>query len=157
MNSPKKITLLFVSLFSLISLPSSASVRSITTEFDAVVDGERVGKKVVVSCRGSGNKREIMKKNDAKKWCDTAIADFCFSEKIEAAKQVCSNAYRNKITLVGEVGNDKEPVKKNAGSIKSVEVVKLKEELIEIEQKRLDIADKMLKLKRRELQLQDGT
>ena len=140
MNNSTIVAISLLCLFSLLfSFPSSAGVRSITIEIDAKSNGVEIGKKVIVSCRFGHGKREILKKVNEREWCDTRFSDICSGKKNVAAKLVCTDDYHQKIA--------------SQKSIDIKEVAILKEELREIEFKRLDIADKALELKRRELKL----
>ena len=126
------------------SLSSHAAVKYKTVEVDATKDGVVIGKKVIVTCRFAEQTREIMREKGSRKWCDTTLTDVCAYKKDDLAEKVCNARYRRRINQQAEIQE-------------SDEVVKLKAELIEIEQKRLDIADRVLELKRRELKLQEGS
>ncbi len=102
---------------------------------------ELVGKKVVVTCRRADDTREIFKKKGARMWCDTAFPEMCAKLKGDLSDRVCSSRYRNKLASLKQLDKDDQ-------------TGKLKAELMEIEQKRIDIADKVLELKKRELELQ---
>ena len=137
--------LTLVAVFACIS--STAAVKSRTVEIDVVENGELVGKRVIVTCRTKNRKREIFKKSGASKWCDKAFPEMCEKFKPDLSDRVCSSSYRKK--LASSQNEDDQEQDDNGD-----QTGKLKAELLEIEQKRLDIADKILELKRRELELQ---
>ncbi len=134
-------TLALCLLSFIFTFSSYAGVRSSTIELDAMDNGVKIGKKVIVECSFGYGKREIVKKDNQDQWCDTNFEDICSSRKNVATRLVCNSDYQARLTQ-----------QKNTDS---EEVAKLKQELMDIEQKRLDIADKVLELKRRELELKD--
>jgi len=140
MNNSKVIAL---SLLCLLSLPSRADVQSITVEADAISDGVKVGKRVIVSCRNQGTKRELWKKDNERLWCDINLERVCFIGKKMAAERVCNTSYMKQVALAENVKDD--------------DVSKFRQELMDIKYQRLAISDKMLDLKKRELQLLKNT
>jgi len=122
----------------------NAAVKYKTVELDVAKDGVVIGKRVVVTCRFDEENREIFKQNGSRKWCDTTFTEICATKKNDLAETVCTRGYRRKVASQQDVKE-------------SDEVVKLKEELMEIERKRLNIADKVRELKRREQKLQNKT
>ena len=129
-------------LIILFSHTISAGVQSYSPEKRAVTDGEEVGKKVVVTCHGGYGKREILKKEGQNQWCGIALTDVCSYKKAAAAELVCSRSYQRKAAQLDPV-DEKE------------RFIKLREELIEIEQKRLELAARLLNLERREMVLKN--
>ena len=142
--------LTLVAVFACIS--STAAVKSRTVEIDVVENGELVGKRVIVTCRTKNRKREIFKKSGASKWCDKAFPEMCEKFKPDLSDRVCSSSYRKK--LASSQNEDDQEQDDQEQDDNGDQTGKLKAELLEIEQKRLDIADKILELKRRELELQ---
>jgi len=128
----------------LVTLTVHAGVLSYSAEQGVVVDGQAFGKKVVVTCHSGYGKQEILKKEGESQWCGAKINDTCSVKKAVAAELVCSRSYQRKIAL--EQIDSKENNQKER-------FARLREELLEIEQKRIDIAEKLLDLKRRELAL----
>jgi len=112
----------------------NAAVKYKTVELDVAKDGGRFDEE----------NREIFKQNGSRKWCDTTFTEMCATKKNDLAETVCTRGYRRKVASQQDVKE-------------SDEVVKLKEELMEIERKRLNIADKVRELKRREQKLQNKT
>lgn len=160
MKNLKKIQLLLLCLFTLaLALPSNAAVQSMTAAVDAQSNGFKIGKKVVVTCRGGRGKYEILQKENENRWCDINFGDVCATRKVVAAQRVCVASYHRRVVLKNrkdakdalKLENTPDTVKPND----TADVAALRKELIEIEKKRLDIAKKVLELKRRELQLQN--
>ena len=159
------VQLLLLSFFALtFSHSSSAAVRSMTAEIAAESNGQRIGKKVIVTCRSGRGKFEILKKGNERQWCDRQFGDVCSGEKLVVAQRVCNRSYSQRIELEnGGATVDSVKSEETANVAKQDDAVKaeivadataLKNELAEIEQKRLDIANKVRELKRRELELQ---
>ncbi len=150
-------SLLVFSLALMFTLPSIAGVRSITNGIDLVENELTVGKKVMVACTNGFIKRALVKRDTGDKWCDTVLGSVCATNQKVAARLVCADDYRNQIAAQKNGESDSqsdESDESDESDIESAEVIKLKQELMEIELKRLDIADKVLELKRKELQLQ---
>ena len=97
---------------------------------------------MVVTCHGGYGKREILKKEGQNQWCGIALTDVCSYKKAAAAELVCSRSYQRKAAQLDPV-DEKE------------RFIKLREELIEIEQKRLELAARLLNLERREMVLKN--
>jgi len=152
------------------STPSDAAVKSRTVEVDVIENGATIGKKVTVSCRENNDKRDIVKLNGAREWCDARFPEMCARAKGALSETVCSKRYRNKLAETKQAPAKaavakQAPVKAKPAPVKPTpvkaapvvaknnDIAKLEAELVEIEQKRIDIADKVLKLKRRELAL----
>lgn len=149
----KPLLIFFLVLIS--SSPALAATRSMSIEMDLVENEVTVGKKIIVACTNVHVKRVVVKRNTQDQWCDSLLGSVCATNKITAARNVCSNSYRKKIAAQNNVDVEK---KSNQNNIKDTdEVDKLKQELVEIELKRLDIADKILDLKRRELNMKKET
>jgi hypothetical protein len=142
-----------LSLALIFSLPSIAGVRSITNGIDLLENDVTVGKKVMVACTNGFIKRALVKRDTETQWCDTVLGSVCATNQKVAARLVCTDAYRNQLSAQknGEINSQGDD---SSSKNDSAEVAKLKQELMEIELKRLDIADKVLELKRRELQIQ---
>jgi hypothetical protein len=149
-------SLALLSLALIISLPSIAGVRSITNGIDVVENDVTVGKKVMVACTNGFIKRALVKRDAEGEWCDTLLGNVCAANQKVAARLVCTDDYRNKIASRKNGKSDSQSDESISGEANgdSPEVVKLKQELMDIELKRLDIADKVLELKRKELRLQ---
>lgn len=124
-------------------LTSSGGVQSYSPEQRALINGEDIGAKVVATCHGGYGQREILKKEGENFWCGVILTDICSRKKVAAAELVCTRSYQRKAAQL-DTGNEQE------------RFTKLKEELIEIEHKRLDIAEKLLNLKRREMALKSS-
>lgn len=127
----------------LFSLASRAGVESYSPEQRAVINGEDIGAKVVATCHGGYGKQEILRKEGQNLWCGSTLTDVCSRKKVAAAELVCTRSYQRRAAQL-DTGYEKERFSK------------LKEELIDIEHKRLDIAEKLLNLKRREMALKDS-
>jgi hypothetical protein len=153
MNNLKLAIFLVVFFFALIfSLSSVAGVRLISGGIDMVKNNVTVGKKVMVACTDGFIKRAIVKRDNDEQWCDAKLGSVCAANQKVPARLVCNNDYRAKISSKSNLEIGKEASDKVNSD--SDEILKLKQELMEIELQRLDIADKALELKRRELQLQ---
>jgi len=144
-------SLVVLSLALIFSLPSIAGVRSITNGIDLFENDVKVGKKVMVACTNGFIKRTLVKRDAEEQWCDTVIGSVCATNQKVAARLVCTDAYRNRIA--SQKNGESDDSSSENGNNDSAEVARLKQELMEIELKRLDIADKVLELKRKELQL----
>jgi len=99
MNIYKSAKILSLCLLSFIfTFPSYAGVRSSTVELDAMSNGVKVGKKVIVECSFGYGKREIVKKDNEDQWCDTNFKDICSSRKNVATRLVCNSDYQERLT-----------------------------------------------------------
>ena len=121
-------------------------MESYSPEQRVIVNGENIGKKVIATCNSGYGKQEILKKEGQNLWCGTRLTDVCSRKKVAAAELVCTRSYQRKSALLNtalETDNEKQ------------RFTTLKEELIEIEKQRLEIAEKLLNLKRREIVLKN--
>lgn len=172
--------LVFMSLV-VVSATTSAGVRGISTQKKSVDSNGVPSTIAVVRCSTSKESKTIVRKGDERQWCDSLVTSVCDTEKIKAAKKVCSSSYNRLLDeqLAGEpnampmnatalktaaqsksnkVVNAKPVAKVNkAAKTKKnnrVDLAAAQTELLDIEQQRVQIRQRQLELRKLELQLQ---
>jgi len=148
-NSKKILLILFLSFtFSALSF---AGTKSISVELKHIENDRVVGRKVIVACTDGMPKRTLINKKSEKNWCDGTFSEICSKTKLLAAKQVCGQKYRNKVEEQGK----SDSVIKSGSNERGLfdQTATLKQELMNIELQRINIAEKILELKAQELKL----
>ena len=148
-NSKKILLILFLSFT--FSEFSFAATKSISVELKHIENDQVAGRKVIVACTDGLPKRTLINKETEKNWCDGTFSDICSKTKLLAAKQVCGQKYRN---MIKEKDKSDSLIKTDSNERGLFDqTATLKQELMNIELQRINIAEKILELKAQELKL----
>lgn len=155
LSQSKQLKVLYLSVLFMLLIENSASARvsSISGNKTIVINDQQYDS-VSIDCRTKRDRPMLLKQKGTKQWCDSSVEDVCYTEKIKAAKFVCSQVYSRllKDNINTATASQEENSQTDKKPIANVEDLRIG--LREIEDALLDIQQKRLMLRRKELALQ---
>ncbi len=86
-----------VAMLVLLPFGASASVSSMSGEYQVQGPDGSTFIQSDVNCRSSSDPRPIWRKESEREWCAKEVEGMCSRQKIRAAQQVCSRAYTRQL------------------------------------------------------------
>lgn len=143
------------------NVSSHASIRSISVEQSVEIEQKNY-KLSHVKCVSRSSPAKILQAEGQKQWCDSSISDMCDNTKLGLAIRVCSSDYtqslatreRKNLNINTNTPRPDQPKPADVGQPStSVDSFKLKNELIDVQERLLEIKLKQLELSKRKMKL----